>query len=420
MKSSNNCHGLSRFINTQAKPTTKYERNLTSDRNFHMNFETQMNRAISVFIYLLLTAAFTMTAYAYEPEGYRWPTPSTTFYVDIPGADGLWNEAFEGAMYEWDVDTVFEYYIVRETYSDPCDPTDERNGVGFSTTSCGDAWGSTTLAVTQIWFIGDTITETDIIFNANDSWDVYYGPWSSNVSDFRRVAVHELGHALGLGHEDSDIASIMSSMADDITIPQQDDIDGVAAIYGTPKIVYYRDLDGDGYGDPDVFGNADTQPEGYVINNMDCNDNDADIHPGASEIRGDGIDQDCDGSDLPAPSSDVEAFVIRFYLECLGREGETEGVTYWTNSLLDRDKGGDDLAEGFIFSEEFLNRNATDAEFVTILYKAFFDRNPDTFGYNYWIELLAGGTDRSTVLDGFTLAQEFIVLCNTYGIAPTL
>ena len=64
-----------------------------------------------------------------------------------------------------------------------------------------------------------------------------------------------------------------------------------------PATIYYRDADGDGYGDPDVSVEDTSCPEGYVTKNTDCDDTDASIHPGAEDIEGDGIDQDCDGHD---------------------------------------------------------------------------------------------------------------------------
>ncbi len=57
--------------------------------------------------------------------------------------------------------------------------------------------------------------------------------------------------------------------------------------------LYYRDLDGDGYGDINASQASCTQPAGFVFDNSDCNDNQAAVNPGAIEICN-GIDDDCD------------------------------------------------------------------------------------------------------------------------------
>ena len=71
-----------------------------------------------------------------------------------------------------------------------------------------------------------------------------------------------------------------------------DDCDG--QIDEGVKITYYRDADGDGYGNKDVTIQACSAPSGYVTDNTDCNDSNAQIHPNATEILN-GVDDDCDG-----------------------------------------------------------------------------------------------------------------------------
>ena len=60
------------------------------------------------------------------------------------------------------------------------------------------------------------------------------------------------------------------------------------------KITYYKDGDGDGFGNPAITKKACTVPEGYVSNNLDCKDGNNTIYPGAPEVC-DGLDNDCDG-----------------------------------------------------------------------------------------------------------------------------
>jgi len=60
---------------------------------------------------------------------------------------------------------------------------------------------------------------------------------------------------------------------------------------------FWPDDDGDGYGRNGTPASAcEPMPEGYADNTSDCDDTDADIHPGMVEQCMDGIDNDCDGS----------------------------------------------------------------------------------------------------------------------------
>lgn len=115
----------------------------------------------------------------------------------------------------------------------------------------------------------------------------------------------------------------------------------------------------------------------------------------------------------------VNGFITRFYQECLNREPDEQGLATWVDALNSGEESGESLARSFIFSQEFINQNLTNEEFITVLYNAFFGREPDAAGYDSWNSQMSQGADRETVLSSFVSAQEFINLCRTYGITAT-
>ncbi len=133
---------------------------------------------------------------------------------------------------------------------------DIRNQAFFSDTIYGADFGNAvavTVGFTYDPTPGDSFVETaekDIVFNTALEWDSYRGeldPDSTEerfLQDFRRIAIHELGHLLGLDHPNQatpvqSVAAIMNSggsrFVEDL---ESDDIEGVNAIY---RDVVYSD-----------------------------------------------------------------------------------------------------------------------------------------------------------------------------------
>ncbi len=62
-----------------------------------------------------------------------------------------------------------------------------------------------------------------------------------------------------------------------------------------PSFTFYADTDGDGFGDPSATTDACEAPADFVGNDGDCDDSEALAWTGAAEVCGDSVDNDCDG-----------------------------------------------------------------------------------------------------------------------------
>ncbi len=185
----------------------------------------------------------TPSIYAYELSGQKWPSPEVTMAFDIVNTKGeakapngqTWNSAVEEAAQRWNTRTGFTFHTKLNPALKNVDvcQDDEINSVQFRLDDCGFEFGSTVLALTLSLFIGEELIETDIEINDNEPWDIYSGKVRADVSDFRRVAAHELGHVIGLEHEDK-IPSLMDSFIADTEFPLKDDIQGASTIYSLP------------------------------------------------------------------------------------------------------------------------------------------------------------------------------------------
>ena len=124
----------------------------------------------------------------------------------------------------------------------------------------------------------------------------------------------------------------------------------------------------------------------------------------------------CDVYLLPEGWDDICDFVERLYSIVLGRTPDQSGMDMWAKSLATGEMTGVRVADGFIMSDELLNKDLSNEEFVKILYRAFFGREADADGLATWKGLLDAGCKKTYVFAGFANSAEFGNLCTEAGI----
>jgi len=119
----------------------------------------------------------------------------------------------------------------------------------------------------------------------------------------------------------------------------------------------------------------------------------------------------------PSNEQGIGGFVERLYTVALERPSDLAGKNSWINCVRSEGYTGADVARGFLFSPEFIDKSMSDSEFLNILYRVFFDREADTQGKNNWLGLMSRGASKQDVINGFINSVEWANVCLRYGVA---
>ncbi len=188
------------------------------------------------FVLIALAAGST---HAYSLLGYKWSQSRVTMNLRLgstsfprPAIDGstTWNAAVRPALSTWNT-KMRNMQLAVGSASGQRAALDGRNYAFFAASAYGQSLGSRVLAVTLTWYSGRRAVDSDVVFNTRFRWNSYRGNLRSGAYDIRRVAIHEFGHVLGLGHS-SRSGAIMQPYISNQDRLGADDIAGAQRLYG--------------------------------------------------------------------------------------------------------------------------------------------------------------------------------------------
>ena len=155
-----------------------------------------MKKLLLAFVLVGLTAG---SAHATHSWGYHWARQSNPFTLKLgDSVSGVWDGVLGTTSVDWNASSVLETTVVpggSQITPKKCRPKAGRVEV------CNANYGNTQwLGIAQIWVSGSHITQGTVRVN-----DTYFNTATYNTPAWRNLVMcQEVGHTLGLAHQDED------------------------------------------------------------------------------------------------------------------------------------------------------------------------------------------------------------------------
>lgn len=275
------------------------------------------------------------------------------------------------------------------------------------------------LGDTSYTYSGRSLLSAAIEFDSGEGWHVSGSKVvSADGVDLFEVALHEIGHAIGLDHYNAAPAVMNAFLSRSVTDLTTSDIDGIQALYG---VAATANLFGTVYHDAhSPGGEVYTLYEGLLGRAPDP----IGAESWTAKLSGGATLKSVVEAFLASPETQAHVgaasnagYAEALYETVLGRHGDAAGLQGWTQAL-DTGLSRADAAVSLLFSDEHVAQLAPAltagvfiadqaAADVARLYDGVLGRAPDAAGFPGWTAAVHSGTSLGTVAQTFLGSAEY-------------